>query len=439
MEILYLLIGLLIGAIAAWFIARYKYGGWSEEEIRKKYVERIAYQSLEAQIDATKADIVEKEQELREVSSNLSAKEQIIFHLEEKLFHQKDELENIHKQMEDRFANLAERLFEEKSRKFSHQNHEQLNSLLNPFKEKFREFENNIEKRYWEETKERISLKKEIDQLRDLNMQLSEDANNLVNALKGDNKIQGDWGEFQLEVLLEKAGLEKGIHYQTQQSFLNGDGRQHRPDFIIHLPDDKHLVIDSKVSLKAYEEYFSTEDESQKAQFLTSHITSLKNHIKDLSSKNYQMLYQINSPDYLLMFVPVEPALTVALQQESKLFLEALDRNIVLVSTTTLLATMRTVSFIWKQEKQKKNVLEIARQSGLLYDKFCSFSEDLQDIGKRLHQVQTSYDNAMRKLSDSAKFGDTLIGRAERIKQLGAKTTKSISKELMGDFDNSAK
>jgi DNA recombination protein RmuC len=437
MDIIFLILGLIVGAIAAWYIAKFKFGGLGESELKEKYVVKEAYLSLEAQVDVMKADLVEKEQEIREFGSSISAKEQIVINLEEKLYNQKEEVDTLHKHMEDRFANLAERLFEEKSKKFTLQNQDQLSGLLNPFKEKFREFENNIEKRYWEESKERISLKEEIHQLRDLNMQLSEDANNLVNALKGDNKSQGDWGEYQLEVLLQKAGLEKGIHFSTQQSFLNENGKQHRPDLIINLPDDKHLVIDSKVSLKAYEAYFNSDNKEEREKHLSNHIASLRAHLKDLGSKNYQMLHQINSPDYLLMFIPVEPALTVALQKESRLFLDALDRNIVLVSNTTLLATMRTVSFIWKQEKQKKNVLEIARQSGLLYDKFCNFSEDLQDIGKRLGQAQTSYDSAMRKMSESTKYGDTLVGRAERIKKLGAKTTKSLSKELIGDKEES--
>jgi DNA recombination protein RmuC len=434
MEILFLIIGLLAGAAAAWFAAKSKFSArMPPEQLERQYVHREAHRALKGQLDTHKADLVEKEQELRESASAISAKEQIIINMEEKLYGQKQEMDNMHKMMEERFANLAERLFEEKGRKFSLQNREQVEGLLNPFRDKFREFEENIEKRYWEETKERISLKKEIEQLRDLNMQLSDDANSLVNALKGDNKVQGDWGEFQLEVLLEKAGLERGVQFSTQQSFLNGDGRQHRPDFIIHLPEGKHLVIDSKVSLKAYEAFFAADTEEGRRQGLSSHIASLRNHIKDLSGKNYQMLHQINSPDYLLMFIPIEPALTVALQEESRLFLDALDRNIVLVSTTTLLATMRTVSFIWKQEKQKKNVLEIARQSGLLYDKFCSFSNDLRDIGHRLSQAQTSYDTAIRKFSDSSRYGDTLVGRAERIKKLGAKTNKSLPQDLLED------
>ncbi len=266
-------------------------------------------------------------------------------------------------------------------------------------------------------------------------MQLSEDANNLVTALKGDNKLQGDWGEFRLEVLLEKAGLTKDVHYTTQKSYVHHEnGKMFRPDFIINLPEGKNLVLDSKVSLKAYEGYFSTDDPAEKEKFLNAHVNSLKTHIKELSAKNYQTLYQINSPDYLLLFVPVEPALSVALQKDAKVFLEALDKNIVIVSTTTLLATLRTVSFIWKQEKQKKNVLEIARQSGLLYDKFCSFTGDLLEVGKRMEQAMTAYDNARRKLRDSTKYGDTLIGRAERIKKLGAKTTKELPVELTEDL-----
>jgi DNA recombination protein RmuC len=281
-----------------------------------------------------------------------------------------------------------------------------------------------------ENSKERVSLKEEIKHLRDLNMQLSQDANQLVNALKGDNKMQGDWGEFQLEVLLEKSGLEKGVHFQTQLSFKDEAGFQKRPDFIINLPSNKHLIIDSKVSLKAYEAYFNTEDKAEKAVFMKAHLDSLRGHIRDLSSKNYTRLYQINSPDYLLMFVPIEPALLAALQEDNSIFLDALDRNIVLVTSSTLLATMRTVSYIWKQEKQKRSVLEIARQSGLLYDKFVGFVNDLKTIGKKLDEARGSYDGAMNKLQNSPKYGDTLIGRAKRIKELGANASKELPEEF---------
>jgi len=273
--------------------------------------------------------------------------------------------------------------------------------------------------------------------LKVLNLQLSGDAQNLASALKGDSKTQGDWGEFQLELLLEKAGLLKGTHYYTQPSFKDENGSDKRPDFIIQLPEGKHLIVDSKVSLTAYEKYFNAEDASKKSKFLKEHVDSIRGHIKDLSGKNYQHLYQINSPDYLLLFVPIEPAFAAALLHDSKLFLYALDNNIVIVTTSTLLATMRTVSYIWRQERQKKNVLEIARQSGLLYDKFVGFVEDLQDMGQRLDQAQASYHGAMNKLSDSKKYGDTLIGRAEKIKELGAKATKSLPEEFLEEEEDS--
>ena len=199
------------------------------------------------------------------------------------------------------------------------------------------------------------------------------------------------------------------------------------------MPDGKHLVIDSKVSLTAYERYFNAEDEEKRKHFAKAHLESLRSHMKDLGSKNYQHLYQINSPDYLLLFVPIEPAFAMALQQDSKLFLDALERNVVIVTTSTLLATMRTVSYIWKQEKQKKNVLEIARQSGLLYDRFCNFVDDLKEVGMRLDAAHSAWSGAMNKLSDGKRYGDTLIGRAEKIKKLGAKATKDLPKELVGE------
>jgi DNA recombination protein RmuC len=249
--------------------------------------------------------------------------------------------------------------------------------------------------------------------------------------LRGDSKIQGDWGEMQLEMLLEKAGLLRGVHFQMQVSFSDQNGQQKRPDLIIQMPDNKQLIIDSKVSLTAYEQYFNQSDPLSKKRFLNAHFESLKNHFKSLSEKNYSGLYQVNAPDYVIMFIPIENALTIALQEDSRLFTDALDKNVLIVTPTTLLATMRTVSFIWKQENQKRNVLEIARQSGMLYDKFVAFIEDLKEIGQRLDMAQNAYCDAMNKLNDSKKYGDTLVGRAEKIRELGAKATKKLPKELL--------
>jgi DNA recombination protein RmuC len=434
-EITYFLIGILIGGIIAWLAAHLRFKGQStsginEAEIETKYVLKAIYESLEKRFQTLQKEQNSLNNDYLLVSKALSAKEQYADNLMDKLRTQNVELSKIQEQFTLQFENIANRLLEEKSQKFTHQNQTQLTAILDPLKEKIKDFEQKVERNYMENSKERVSLKEEIKHLRDLNMQLSQDANQLVNALKGDNKMQGDWGEFQLEVLLEKSGLEKGVHFQTQLSFKDEAGFQKRPDFIINLPSNKHLIIDSKVSLKAYEAYFNTEDKAEKAVFMKAHLDSLRGHIRDLSSKNYTRLYQINSPDYLLMFVPIEPALLAALQEDNSIFLDALDRNIVLVTSSTLLATMRTVSYIWKQEKQKRSVLEIARQSGLLYDKFVGFVNDLKTIGKKLDEARGSYDGAMNKLQNSPKYGDTLIGRAKRIKELGANASKELPEEF---------
>ncbi len=433
MEIIIPVLTFLFGFILAGILARYRYAAEyiSKTELEGKYIYKEVADNLQIQNDIYKEDLNEKEKELREMGSALSANEQILANMEDKLETQKEELAALQQKFTLEFENIANRLLEEKSQKFTLQNQTQIEHILRPLKDKIKNFEESIERKYLDENKERISLKKEIEQLRDLNLQLSMDANNLVAALKGDNKTQGDWGEFQLEMLLEKAGLKKDIHYQKQNSFKNENGQERRPDFIINLPEKKHLVIDAKVSLKAYEAYFNAENPDDAKRYLKAHVDSVKHHIKDLYSKNYQYLYQINSPDYLLLFIPIEPAFSAALQQDNQLFLDALDKNIVLVTASTLLATLRTVSFIWKQEKQKKNVQEIARQSGKLYDKFCNFIDDLKSIGKQLDQAQTAYDAALNKLYTSTKKGDTLIGRAEKIKALGAKTTKALPKELL--------
>jgi len=435
-DLLFLFIGLLLGILATWLVSKYKFAAdrnrlLPREEVEQHYIHREVFQQLQIQADLYRDDLLEKEQELRRLGQLLSAGDQQVAHLREKLEGQQEEVKNLQNRLTSEFENIANRLLEEKSQKFVDQNQLQLRGILDPLKEKIKEFESGIERRYIEETKDKISLKKEIEHLRDLNLQLSQDANNLASALKGDSKTQGDWGEYQLELLLSKAGLIKDIHFVTQTSFKDTNGKDKRPDFIINLPEGKQLIIDSKVSLKAYERYYNADTQEKKQQHLKAHVDSLRQHIKDLNSKNYQLLYQINSPDYLLLFVPIEPAFSVAVEKESQLFLDALDKNIVIVTTSTLLATMRTVSYIWKQEKQKHSVMEIARQSGMLYDKFCAFISDLKVIGARLDGARNAYNDAMNKMVDSKKYGDTLVGRAERIKQLGARTSKSLPKDLL--------
>jgi DNA recombination protein RmuC len=387
--LLYLLAGLLTGALIAWLFSKYHHAA-------KLAVAEEKQKQLQTQLDKQLADFKQLQQ-----------------------------------QSQAQFENLANRIFEEKSSKFTAQNQAQIGELLKPLKERIKDFEENIDRKFLDDAKEKLSLKIAIDQLRTLNSQLSDDANRLALALKGDNKTQGDWGEYQLEMLLEKAGLEKGIHYRTQESFKDDNQKDKRPDFIINLPDDKHLVIDCKVSLVAYERFFNAEDKESQARFLKAHVESLRQHVKGLSEKQYQLLHQIQAPDYTLLFVPIEPAFALAQREDSRLFLDALDKNVVIVTSSTLLATMRTVSFIWKQEKQKQSVLEIARQSGMLYDKLVGFVEDLKAVGARLDAANDSYHNAMQKLMESRKYGDTLLGRAERIKKLGAKASKSLPSDML--------
>ncbi|HHS96270.1 MAG TPA: DNA recombination protein RmuC [Phaeodactylibacter sp.] len=434
-QIIFLVIGLLLGALVAWFIAKYHFVASNElitaEQLKAQYIHKEVHESSLQQLDILKDELRDKDEQLRQLSAELSAKHQSLLHQQDRLLEQKEEVAALQQRFQTEFENIANKLLEEKSERFAKQNHRQLQEILQPLHQKIKDFESGIERRFLEEAKDKVSLRKEIEQLRYLNTQLSQDANNLAAALKGDAKTQGDWGEIRLEMILERAGLQKDIHFTTQSSFKDEEGKDKRPDFIIHLPGKKHLIIDVKVSLTAYEKYFNADSEEKKKKHLKGHIESLRKHIKDLSRKNYQLLYQIHSPDYLLLFVPIEPAFTLAIQKDSRLFTEALDKNIVLVTTSTLLATMRTVSYIWKQEKQKHSVLEIARQSGKLYDKFCAFVDDLKAVGNKIDSAKSAYDSAMNKLTLSTKKGDTLIGRAEKIKELGAKTSKTLPTDLL--------
>lgn len=433
--LLFLVLGLIIGAMLAWLFVRMKYVGQqlSDTDLQEKYVGRQQYEAALEQTAFLHNELKTKQEDIVFLEKTLSGKERDLLYLEEKLAAWKTDYEQLRQRAQLEFERVANRLLEEKSKKFSDQNEKQLNDLLHPLREKIREFGQDVERRFTDEAKDKVSLKKEIEQLIGLNQQLSLDAKNLTTALKGDTKVQGDWGEMQLEMLLEKAGLVRGTHFVAQTSFKDANGQEKRPDFIIHLPDEKHLIVDSKVSLKAYEKFYNAENEELRGRHLKEHVDSIRQHLKDLSGKNYPQLHQLNSPDYLLMFVPIEPAFAVALQHDNRLFMDALEKNVVIVTSSTLLATMRTVSYIWRQERQKRNVLEIARQSGMLYDKFVAFVEDLREVGSRLDHAQAALNGAMNKLSESKKYGDTLIGRAQKIKELGAKATKSLPADMIAD------
>lgn len=433
--LLFLVLGLIIGALLSWLFVRVKYASQqlSDTDLQEKYVSRQQHEAALEQTAFLHNELKNKQEDIVFLEKTLSGKERDLLYLEEKLAAWKTDYEQLRQRAQLEFESVANRLLEEKSKKFSDQNEKQLNDLLHPLREKIREFGQDVERRFTDEAKDKVSLKKEIEQLIGLNQQLSLDAKNLTTALKGDSKVQGDWGEMQLEMLLEKAGLVRGTHFVTQTSFKDANGQEKRPDFIIHLPDEKHLIVDSKVSLKAYEKFYNADNEELRGRHLKEHVDSVRQHFKDLSGKNYPQLHQLNSPDYLLMFVPIEPAFAVALQHDNRLFMDALEKNVVIVTSSTLLATMRTVSYIWRQERQKRNVLEIARQSGMLYDKFVAFVEDLREVGTRLDHAQAALNGAMNKLSESKKYGDTLIGRAQKIKELGAKATKSLPADMVSD------
>jgi len=344
-----------------------------------------------------------------------------------KLVENKQELDKIQEKFTKEFENLANKILDEKSSKFTEQNKLNITSILNPLKEKIEVFEKKVSESQKESVGMHSALKEQLNSLKDLNIQMSKEAINLTKALKGDSKTQGDWGETQLEILLEKANLAKDIHFTTQGGYRDEEGRLKKPDFIINLPDNRHLIVDSKVSLTNYEAYFNEEDEKQKGVYLKKHIESIRKHIKELSDKKYESLYEINTPDYVLMFVPIEPAYLLALSNNNQLYLEALDKNVVLVSTSTLLATLSTVSSMWRQENQKKNVLEIANQAGRLYDQFVNLTDDLIKVGNQLKTVQGSYDTSMKKLTGKGN----LIKKVEKIKELGAKTSKIMNKNLL--------
>ena len=305
-----------------------------------------------------------------------------------------------------------------------------LDILLNPLKENIKAFEEKVDKVYNMEAAERNTLKGVISQLMELNKLISNEAQNLTKALKGDSKKQGNWGEVILERVLERSGLVKDREYRLQASLISADGSRLQPDVIIDLPDEKHLIIDSKVSLVAYERLVNCESEEDRKLFSKAHVESIRGHVNGLSAKNYHDLYQINSPDFVLLFVPIESSFSFAVQLDAELFSDAWEKRVVIVSPSTLLATLRTISSIWKQERQNRNVLEIARLSGAMYDKFVGFVGDMENIGKNIKQSQTAYESAINKLTEG---NGNLTKTAEKIKGLGAKANKQLDQKFIGD------
>jgi DNA recombination protein RmuC len=348
----------------------------------------------------------------------------------EKLTEQKTQLEDLQARFTKEFENLANRILDDKSKKFTEQNEAQLKNILDPLKDRIRDFEKRVNETHNESAIERSALKEQLRIMSDMNKRMSEEALNLTKALKGDSKKQGNWGELILEKVLEKSGLTKGREYDVQQSFTMEDGSRLQPDVIIRLPDSKNLIVDSKVSLVAYERYIASDDDDKASQdaFLKEHILSIRTHIKGLSGKNYQNLYGVGSPDFVLLFIPIEPAFILSISTDNDLYNDAFDKNVVLVSPTTLLATLRTIANVWKQEYQSQNAMEIAKQGADMYDKFVAFTEDLIKVGKLMDDSKKTYSEAMNKLYDGK---GNLVRRAENMKKLGIKASKQLPQGLV--------
>ncbi|KGL63515.1 DNA recombination protein RmuC [Polaribacter sp. Hel1_85] len=347
---------------------------------------------------------------------------------EEKLAANKNEVEKLQEKFTNDFEVLANKILEEKSTKFTQQNKENLKVILNPLQEKIKVFEDKVDKTHKESIDYHAALRQQILGLKELNQQMSKETINLTKALKGDNKMQGNWGELVLERVLEKSGLEKDREYFVQQSFTNDEGKRVLPDVVIHLPDNKKMIVDSKVSLTAYEQFVNEDDEVLKTQFLKEHVASLRRHVEQLSEKKYEDIYKIESPDFVLLFIPIEPAFAVAINTDNHLYNKAFEKNIVIVTPSTLLATLRTIDSMWNNEKQQRNAIEIARQAGALYDKFQGLLGDLIGIGKRIDDSKKEYSNAMNKLFDGR---GNLITSVEKLKKMGAKAKKAIPENII--------
>ena len=454
MEILYIILAFILGAVLTYFIVK------SSSVSRKNYDElNQNFSQKEAEFNKILAEIsaenksqnqkIAEQQELNqkqsiEIKELQNDKNQLIGlksqlaaqneNLQKLLDSQKEEIAKMQEVAKTEFQNLANKILEEKTLKFTEQNQQNLKNILNPLQEKITDFEKKVENTHKESIDYHAALRQQIIGLKDLNLQMSKETVNLTKALKGDSKIQGNWGELVLERVLEKSGLEKGREYEIQKSFVTEEGNRVQPDVVINLPDGKKMIVDSKVSLTAYEKYINEDEEEQKTAFLKEHVTSLKRHVEQLGNKNYQHLYEMESPDFVLLFIPIEPAFAIALNEDTQLYNKAFEKNIVIVTPSTLLATLRTIDSMWTNQKQQDNAIEIARQAGALYDKFEGFVTDLVKIGKKMDEAKTEYEGAMNKLVDGR---GNLITSVQKLKIMGAKAKKSLPEPILNRANSS--
>ncbi len=440
----YLLVGLICLA-AGYFLGNYiqKLKTDSSQGVldEREQQLRSTVTSLEAKLSDAEEYKFHLQQEKEHLGNQLVRYESDMENLRQKNTEQKQEVEKLQEKFTKEFENLANKILEEKSLKFTERNEKNIKDILTPLNEKIQLFEKKVEESQKENIGIHAALKEQLLNLQTQNLKITQEAENLTKALKGDSKMQGNWGELVLERVLEKSGLEKDREYSVQQSFTLEDGTRVLPDVIIHLPDGKKMIVDSKVSLTDYERFVNADNDEQQAKFLKDHINSLRRHVDQLSAKKYEDLYQMESPDFVLLFIPIEPAFAIAINNDNSLYNKAFEQNIVIVTPSTLLATLRTIDSMWNNEKQQRNAIEIARQAGALYDKFESFVGDLMKVGKRMDEAKDEYKGAMNKLVEGR---GNIITSIEKLKIMGAKAKKSIPEPLLkraqeDDFEISSK
>jgi len=395
------------------------------KEIKQTQIVKIEEHNiwLQKRLNKAEKELIEKQEDTIKLKELLAIEETKYNISQTREKEHKEEFIKIKEKIKTDFQNLANEIFEIKSEKFIEQNRNNMDSIIEPLNLRIKEFREKIEKNYEIQIKDGAELREQIKILTSLNLKMSKEAKNLTNALKGDNKTMGNWGELILETVLERSGLEKGREYITQERYFNEEGKSFYPDVIINLPEKKHLIIDSKVSLISYEKYYSNINNEERKKYIKEHINSVKKHINELGKKKYDELYKISSPDFVMLFIPIDSALIIALQNEPNLFNEAFDKNIFLVSPATTLFSLRTIATLWRREKQNKNALEIAKRGGLLYDKFALFYEQLLKIGEHIDKANQAWSDALSKLKTGK---GNLISHVEKIKKLGAKTSKNL-------------
>ncbi|SDL67483.1 DNA recombination protein RmuC [Salinimicrobium catena] len=434
---------LLFGAVLGFIIAGFRSKGNLSVLQERNNQLQLQYENYREEVRKTQetadrqyAEVCGERENIREEKdlfrNQLTQRNSELENLREKLEEQKAEVEKLQEKFSREFENLANKILDQKSEKFTSLNKENIQNILSPLQEKIKTFEEKVEKNSNDFIERHAQLGKHLQMLSEQNIRISEEANNLTKALKGENKTQGNWGELILERVLEKSGLMKDREYFVQRAHETEEGKKLLPDVVLHLPADKRMVIDSKVSLVAYEKYINEEDEAQRGKFLKEHLRSLNNHILDLSSKKYEDLYKIQSPDFVLMFIPVEPALYLAQNADNSFFYTAFQKNILLVSPTTLLSVLRTIDTLWSNEKQQQNAMEIANHAASLYHKFKILLDDLETVGNRLNSTSTAYEAAMKKLTGQ----QNLIKDIDKLEALGISPKQRISQKWIDRAEN---